>query len=118
MFLHVTPFLRGVVFGVPDRPGIADFLGCYAEVCCRRSKILARNVAILIPAVFLNLAPLLRGAKFVGQPHLGEGLDLERVGLGAVDPPPSKEKTDAPLPRAPVSPWVCQNRGEETPPIV
>lgn len=64
-------------FRVPDDAGFVDCLAGQPEVFTVRQ----RNTAI--PAVRLNLAPLLRSIVFIGQSPLGEGFDFQRVGLRA-----------------------------------
>ena len=59
-----------------------NVLAVKAEVRCGRLGVPIRNASTWAIASVGDFTPLLRRVDLIGQSHLGEGLDLERIGLG------------------------------------
>ena len=74
-----------VALGIAEPAGVVDLVAAKAQVGGGgRGNVVVSNVAPLTPMTG-HLPPLLRGVVFLGQPHLGAGLDQQRVALRPVD---------------------------------
>lgn len=71
-------------FGVADGAGLVDVFVSETDVGGGRD-ILVRNIPFALPAVALDIPPILRRVIFVGEASLRRRLDFESVGLGAID---------------------------------
>jgi hypothetical protein len=82
--LHVRANDAGVgLFAITQQARFVDVLGGKAKsVGCGLESILARNTFRTARG---DLSLLLRGVIFIGEPALGPGLDLQRIGLRMVD---------------------------------
>lgn len=67
---RATDDAGGNIFGVADFTGFVNLLAGDAEISSGRSTVLLGNSAYSIPAVGLNLSPLLCRIIFVGKPTL------------------------------------------------
>lgn len=81
---HPADDARIGLLGVSDLASLVDLLFGQPKVYDTRSKVRGCDFAGPISASALNLAPLLRGVVLIGEPLLGECLDLKRVSLSAM----------------------------------